>query len=53
MLKTKKIHPNTRFVFSSIIFRKDKLNIEKWRNDVYILLKEEHLGLKNLHLLDW
>ena len=58
---------NTKIVFSSIIFRKDKRDIEKQRNDVNIRLKnfckqknlyfidnsnlkEEHLGLKKLHL---
>ena len=65
--KTKKISPNTKIVFSSIIFRKDRRDIEKQRSDVNTRLKnfckqknlsfidnsnlkEEHLGLKKLHL---
>ena len=65
--KTKKISPNTKIGFSSIIFRKDRQDIEKQRSDVNTRLKnfckqknisfidnsnlkEEHLGLKKLHL---
>ena len=65
--KTKKVSPNTKIVFSSIIFRKDRRDIEKQRKDVNTRLKnfckqknisfkdnsnlkEEHLGLKKLHL---
>ena len=65
--KTKRISPNTKIVFSSIIFRKDRQDIEKQHIDVNTRLKnfckqknlslidnsnlkEEHLGLKKLHL---
>ena len=65
--KTKKISPNTKIVFPSIIYRKYRRDIEKQRNDVNTRLKnlckhknlsfidnsnskEEHLGLKKLHL---
>ena len=64
---TKRISPDTKIVFLSIIFRKDRRVIEKQRIDVNTRLKnfckqknlsfidnnnlkEEHLGLKKLHL---
>ena len=67
MRKDKKISPNTKIVFSSIIFRKYRRDIEKRRIDVNTRLKnfckqknlsfidnsnlkDEHLGLKKLHL---
>ena len=65
--KTNKTSPNTVLTFSSIIFRKDKKNLEKTRADTNSRLKnfcrqkninlisndnikEEHLGIKTLHL---
>ena len=65
--KTNKTSPNTVLTFSSIIFRKDKKNLEKTRADTNSRLKhfcrqkninlisndnikEEHLGIKKLHL---
>ena len=39
MRKEKKVSPNTKIVFSSIIFRKDRRDIEKQRNDVNTRLK--------------
>ena len=65
--KTNKTSPNTVLTFSSIIFRKDKKNLEKTRADTNSRLKnfcrqkkinlisndnikEEHLGVKKLHL---
>ena len=65
--KTNKTSTNTALIFSSIIFRKDKKNLEKTRADTNSRLKnfcrqkninlisndnikEEHLGIKKLHL---
>ena len=65
--KTNKTSSNTVLTFSSIIFRKDKKNLEKTRADTNSRLKnfcrqkninlisndnikEEHLGIKKLHL---
>ena len=66
-LISSKTSPNTVLTFSSIIFRKDKKNLEKTRADTNSRLKnfcrqkkinlisndnikEEHLGIKKLHL---
>ena len=38
--KTKKISPNTKIVFSSIIFQKDRRDIEKQRNEVNTRIKK-------------
>ena len=49
--KTKKISPNTKIVFSSIIFRKDRRDIEKQRNDVSTRLKN-FCKQKNIAFID-
>ena len=49
--KTKKISPNTKIVFSSIIFRKDRRYIEKQRNDVSTRLKN-FCKQKNIAFID-
>ena len=49
--KTKKISPNTKIVFSSIIFRKDRRDIEKQRGDVNTRLKN-FCKQKNVSFID-
>ena len=59
--KTKKASPNTKIVFSSIIFRKDRRDIEKQRKDVNTRLKnfckqknisfKDNSNLKEEHLV--
>ena len=65
--KTNSTSPYTVLTFSSIIFRKDKKNLEKtragtnsrlkeicWQKNLNLIsndnIKEEHLGIKKLHL---
>ena len=49
--KTKKISPNRKIVFSSIIFRKDRRDIEKQRNEVNTRLKN-FCKRKNISFID-
>ena len=65
--KAKRIPPDTKIVFSNVIYRKDRRNTDKQRIDTNARLKnfcnqkniplidngnikEEHLGVKKLHL---
>ena len=65
--KAKRISPDTKIVFSNIIYRKDRRNTDKQRTDTNARIKnvcnqkniplidngnikEEHLGVKKLHL---